>query len=137
MGVGASLHTHKKVFIFSGDGCFRIYGGNLAEAANLNITLFVFNNMELSLVQHGCESIINDQESYHYHTNVNSVNWESIANGFNWNWAKVNPNLSNLDDIMNLSYNNNPKSLLVEIPINPKEIIGENFRIMNLSQVDA
>ena len=99
MGVGASLHTHKKSLHFFWRWLLSIYGGNLAEAANLNITLFVFNNMELSLVQHGCESIINDQESYHYHTNVNSVNWESIANGFNWNWAKVNPNLSNLDDI--------------------------------------
>ena len=64
-GSGKPTHAQKSLH-FSGDGAARIYGGNLAEAANLNITLFVFNNMELSLVQHGYRKNHKRPESYHY-----------------------------------------------------------------------
>src|SRR5207245_5431086 len=45
LGVGAkcadpALHT----FVFTGDGCYRLFGGALADAANLGMTVFIVNN---------------------------------------------------------------------------------------------
>src|SRR5207249_4434737 len=63
LGVGAraadsSLHT----FVFSGDGCWRLYGGALAEASNLGMNLFIINNERYAIVDKGLEVVIPDWE---------------------------------------------------------------------------
>ncbi|TMD76896.1 MAG: thiamine pyrophosphate-binding protein, partial [Chloroflexi bacterium] len=61
LGVGAraadsSLHT----LVFSGDGCWRLYGGALAEASNLGMNLFIINNERYAIVDKGLEVVIPD-----------------------------------------------------------------------------
>ena len=63
LGVGAraadpSLHT----FVFSGDGCWRLFGGALAEAANIGMNLFIINNGTYAIVDKGLEVVIPDVE---------------------------------------------------------------------------
>ena len=59
LGIGAkladpTLHT----FIFTGDGCWRLFAGNLADARNLDLRLFVFNNQNYALVSQALKRIM-------------------------------------------------------------------------------
>src|SRR5262249_7176099 len=59
LGVGARLGApDKTVFIFSGDGCFRFFAGNLAEAGSLRLNLFVLNNRVYGIVRNGLTKIL-------------------------------------------------------------------------------
>ena len=135
IAVGAAIaDSNSKVFLFSGDGCFRLYGGSLAESRHLNITLFIMNNSELSIIHDGCNHMINDNESYHYHEFLEPINWIHLARGFGWRAVSLKPDLSNLSEIMAMSYDKSCTSILVEVPVDCTQIIGKNFRYKSLAQ---
>jgi len=70
-----SLHT----FVFSGDGCWRLYGGGLAEAANIGMNLFIVNNGTYAIVDKGLEVVIPDVDKGRYHGKLAPIDFVAAA----------------------------------------------------------
>jgi acetolactate synthase-1/2/3 large subunit len=133
LGVGARLGApDKTVFIFSGDGCFRLFSGYLAETRNLRLNLFVLNNRMYGIVRNGLTKILKHDPVERYHDSLEGLNYEAIATGFGWDYAQVRPDLANLDDIMTRCYQPDTPSLLIELPLDPEQDLGPNPRLENL-----
>jgi acetolactate synthase-1/2/3 large subunit len=134
LGVGAkagdpSQHT----FVFTGDGCWRLFGGALADAANLGMNVFVVNNGVYGIVDKGLEVIIPDVERRRYHSRLPNIDFVKAAEAHGWDGARVAPDLSNLEDIMASCYDRRGRSFLVEIPVDADQLIGLNPRLNNLT----
>ena len=133
LGVGAATaDPNQHVFVFSGDGCFRLYGGNLMEANQLNMTLMIMNNGELSIIRDGCRHILKDSNAKIDHADIQDIHWEKLAAAFGWRFFRIQSDLSNLEKAMQSAYDTNPTSTLIEVPIDGKQVIGNNFRYANL-----
>ncbi len=136
LGVGAraadpSLHT----FVFSGDGCWRLYGGSLAEAANLGMNLFIVNNERYAIVDKGLEVVIPDWEKERYHGVIPNVDYVAAAKAHGWDGYRLRPDLGNLDEILDACYaaSGKGRSVLVDVPIDADQVIGLNPRLYNLT----
>jgi acetolactate synthase-1/2/3 large subunit len=134
LGIGAkaadpSLHT----FVFTGDGCWRLFGGTLADAANLDLRVFVVNNGVYGIVDKGLEVIIPDVPKRQYHSKLPSIDFVKAAEAHGWDGVRVAPDLSNLADIVDACYERRGRSLLVEVPIDADQMLGLNPRLNNLT----
>jgi len=136
LGVGArvadsSLHT----FVFSGDGCWRLYGGALAEASNLGMNLFIINNERYAIVDKGLEVVIPDWEKERYHGVLQNIDFVAAAKAHGWDGYRLRADLGNLDDILNACYAASAKgrSVLVDVPIDADQVLGLNPRLYNLT----
>ena len=123
-----SLHT----FLFSGDGCWRLYGGALADAFKLGLRLFIINNGSYGIIQQGAPSILPGIKESLYHADLPNIDFVAAAKAHGWDGLKVKPDLSNLSEIMDACYSPNNRSLLVEVPVDATQIIGLNPRVSNL-----
>jgi acetolactate synthase-1/2/3 large subunit len=133
LGVGAraadpSLHT----FVFSGDGCWRLFGGALAEAANIGMNLFIINNGTYAIVDKGLEVVIPDVEKARYHGKLPAVDFVAAAKAHGWDGYKLRPDLGNLDEILKACYAGTGQSIVVDVPIDADQVIGLNPRLYNL-----
>ena len=134
LGFGAALaDPNQRVFVFSGDGCFRLYGANLMEANQLNMTLLIMNNNELSIIRDGCNFILKDSPEKIDHADISSIHWERLATAFGWRFFRIKPDLSNLEHAMMTAYDSDPTSTLIELPLDGRQVIGKNFRYRNIS----
>lgn len=134
LGIGAkladsSLHT----FVFTGDGCFRLFGGALVEAAKLGIRLFILNNASYSIVSQALDDIIPDLDPYFYHTDLKTIDFVKSAEASGWIGFRLKPDLSNFSQIMEACYDETLPSILVEVPVDPRQEIGRNPRIEHLT----
>lgn len=134
LGVGAkaadpSLHT----FVFSGDGCWRLYGGALAEAANLGMNLFIVNNGTYAIVDKGLEVVIPDVDKGRYHGRLAPIDFVAAAKAHGWEGFRLRPDLGNLDEILDVCYASKGRSILVDVPIDADQVIGLNPRLYNLT----
>ncbi len=134
MGVGAkmadpSLHT----FIFAGDGCWRLFGGCLADAAWMDLRLFIINNGTYGIVDKGLELIIPTVEKPRYHSKLPNIDFVQAAKAHGWDGYNVKPDLSNLKEIMEACYETKGQSILIEIPVDTEQVVGLNARLLNLS----
>jgi acetolactate synthase-1/2/3 large subunit len=134
LGVGAraadpSLHT----FVFSGDGCWRLYGGALAEAANIGMNLFIVNNGTYAIVDKGLEVVIPDVDRGRYHGRLAPIDFVAAAKAHGWEGFHLRPDLGNLDEIMDACYAAKGRSILVDVPIDADQVIGLNPRLYNLT----
>ncbi len=136
LGVGArvadsSLHT----FVFSGDGCWRLYGGALAEASNLGMNLFIINNERYAIVDKGLEVVIPDWEKERYHGVLQNIDFVAAAKAHGWDGYRLRADLGNLDDILNACYAASAKgrSVLVDVPVDADQVLGLNPRLYNLT----
>jgi acetolactate synthase-1/2/3 large subunit len=134
LGVGAKaaapdLHT----FVFTGDGCWRLFGGGLADAANLGMNVFVVNNGVYGIVDKGLEVIIPEIDKRNYHSTLPRIDFVKAAEAHGWDAARVSPDLSNLADIVDRSYERNKRSFLIEVPIDADQLLGQNPRLSNLT----
>jgi acetolactate synthase I/II/III large subunit len=134
LGVGAraadpSLHT----FVFSGDGCWRLYGGALAEAANIGMNLFIVNNGTYAIVDKGLEVVIPDVEKGRYHGRLGPIDFVAAAKAHGWDGFRLRPDLGNLDEILDACYAGSGRSILVDVPIDADQVIGLNPRLYNLT----
>jgi acetolactate synthase I/II/III large subunit len=134
LGVGAkaadpSLHT----FVFSGDGCWRLYGGALAEAANMGMNLFIVNNGTYAIVDKGLEVVIPDVDKGRYHGRLAPIDFVAAAKAHGWDGFKLRPDLGNLDEILDACYASKGRSILVDVPIDADQVIGLNPRLNNLT----
>jgi acetolactate synthase I/II/III large subunit len=134
LGVGAkladpSLHT----FVFTGDGCWRLFGGTLADAANLDLRVFIINNGVYGIVDKGLEVVIPDVEKRRYHSALPSIDFVAAAKAHGWDGFRVKPDLSNLGEIMDACYESRGQSILVDVPVDADQVIGLNPRLYNLT----
>jgi len=134
LGVGAkvadpSLHT----FVFTGDGCFRLFGGALADAANLDLRVFVVNNGVYGIVDKGLEVIIPDFAKRNYHSTLPQIDFVKAAEAHGWEAVRIAPDLSNLREVMDAAYERRGRSLLVDLPVDADQILGLNPRLHNLT----
>ena len=134
LGVGAraadpSLHT----FVFSGDGCWRLFGGALAEAANIGMNLFIINNGTYAIVDKGLEVVIPDVEKARYHGKLPAIDFVAAAKAHGWDGYKLRPDLGNLDEILKACYAGTGQSIVIDVPIDADQVIGLNPRLYNLT----
>lgn len=133
MGVGAArANPHQRVFVFSGDGCFRLYGGNFAEAKDLHLVVCIMNNSTLSIIRDGCSHIIGDKPQQYNHARIESIDWQQIAGGFGWRYFKIKPDLTNLSLAMQAAYDHQPGAILIDLPVDDQQVLGHNFRYTQL-----
>jgi acetolactate synthase I/II/III large subunit len=134
LGVGAKLACPwLNTFIFSGDGCWRLYGGAIAEAATFDIRLFILNNQSYAIVDQGLKVVLPKTEKARRHSQIAPIDFVKAAQAHGWRGVKLNCDLSNLAEIMELCYQKRNKSILIEIPVDPNQIVGGNPRYENLS----
>jgi len=134
LGVGAkladpSLHT----FMFSGDGCWRLFGGCLADAANLDLRLFIINNGTYGIVDKGLEMIIPTVEKPRYHSKLPRIDFVAAAKAHGWDGFYLKPDLSNLKEIMDACHTPAGRSILVDVPVDNEQVVGLNARLLNLT----
>ncbi|HEV8535355.1 MAG TPA: thiamine pyrophosphate-dependent enzyme [Candidatus Limnocylindria bacterium] len=134
LGVGAKvanpdLHT----FVFTGDGCFRLFGGALADAANLDLRVFIVNNEVYGIVDKGLEVIIPDYDKANYHSKLPHIDFVKAAEAHGWDGVRIAPDLSNLKDVMDAAYEKRGRSMLVDLPVDADQILGLNPRLGNLT----
>lgn len=128
--IGAKLaSTDSPVFLFTGDGCFRLFAGSLGEASALGLVVFVFNNASFSIVEQGLAQIIPEVEQANWHAIVKPLDYCTIAKACGWQAVKLKPDLSNLEQIFATPHTT---SLLIDVPVDPEQIIGVNPRVRNL-----
>jgi acetolactate synthase-1/2/3 large subunit len=123
------LHT----FLFTGDGCFRLFGGALADAANMDLRLFVVNNEVYGIVDKGLEVIIPDFQKKNYHSKLPHIDFVKAAEAHGWDAVRIAPDLSNLADAMDAAYERRERSLLIDLPVDADQILGLNPRLGNLT----
>ena len=134
LGVGAKCaDPDLNTFVFTGDGCWRLFGGSLADAASLGMTVFVVNNGVYGIVDKGLEVIIPEVEKRRYHSRLPQIDFVKAAEAHGWDAARVAPDLSDLADIVDAAYDRRGRSLLVEVPIDADQLIGQNPRLNNLT----
>src|SRR5712692_6483200 len=134
LGIGAkaadpSLNT----FVFSGDGCWRLFGGALADCAGMDLRLFIVNNGTYGIVYKGLEVVIPEVEKKRYHSKLPAIDFVGAARAHGWDGFRVEPDLSNLADIMEACYEPQGRSLLIDIPVDPDQVVGLNPRLYNLT----
>jgi acetolactate synthase-1/2/3 large subunit len=134
LGVGAkmadpSLHT----FVFTGDGCWRLFGGTLADAANLDLRVFIINNGVYGIVDKGLEVVIPDVEKRRYHSTLPAIDFVGAARAHGWDGFRVKADLSNLKEIMDACYEVKGQSILIDVPVDADQVIGLNPRLNNLT----
>ena len=134
LGVGAraadpSLHT----FVFSGDGCWRLFGGGLAEAANIGMNLFIVNNGTYAIVDKGLEVVIPDVDKGRYHGKLAPIDFVAAAKAHGWDGFRLRADLGNLGEILDACYKGSGQSILVDVPIDADQVIGLNPRLNNLT----
>lgn len=134
LGVGAkiadpSLHT----FVFTGDGCWRLFGGALADAAALDLRVFIINNGTYAIVDKGLEVVIPEVDKRRYHSRLPGIDFVAAAKAHGWDGYAVKPDLSNLREIIEACYAPRGRSILVDVPVDGDQIVGLNPRLLNLT----
>ena len=122
------LHT----FCFSGDGCYRLYGGSLGECARLDLRLFVLNNGGYGLLDQALADIIPDVAPARYHGPLAEIDFVAAARAHGWEGWRLAPDLSNLDEIMEACYTPRRRSMLIDVPVDSTQVLGQNSRAKNL-----
>jgi acetolactate synthase I/II/III large subunit len=125
MGVGAklgnpALHT----FMFCGDGCWRLFGGVLADVANLDLRVFVIDNGGYGIVHQGMAHVMPDVERGRFHGKIPTIDFVAAAKACGWEGFRLKPDLSNLGEIMDACYTRAGQSILVSVPMDIEQEIG-------------
>jgi len=132
LAIGAKLAApDSDVVGFTGDGCFRLFAGSLAEARDLGILLFVLDNASYGIIEQGVQTIIPDAPASRRHHRLEAMDFAAMAGACGWRSAALRPDLDNLDDILD-AHRAAPVSTLVTVPVDPGHILGINPRASNL-----
>ena len=124
----------KNVQIFVGDGCFEYFGGVLARAPHYGITMWVMANGTHAIVDTGLDQIKSYLPREFHHGEVPAIDYEMHAKAHGWDAVTLRADLKNLPHVMKMTYKPNKKSLLVVVPTDPYQKVGENARLLNLAK---
>lgn len=133
VAIGAKLaNPDRPVFLFTGDGCFRLFSGSLGEVSNLGLVVFLLNNETFGIVEQGLRKVLPDVGAAYYHSRLGTVDYCAIARANNWDAIRLAPDLGNLDDVLGKVNAGSSRSLLIEVPVDPNQVLGKNPRLKNL-----
>lgn len=133
IAIGAKIAApDKNVYCFTGDGCFRLFAGSMAEVSDLGMVIFLLNNRTLGIVSQGLRKVLPNMNEEAYHSNLKSINYCAVANSFGWKSFKLLPDLSNLSDIFKQIKPNMKQSVFIELDVDPEQNLGNNPRLVNL-----
>ena len=107
--------------------------GTLADAANLDLRVFIINNGVYGIVDKGLEVVIPDVEKRRYHSTLPSIDFVGAARAHGWDGFRVKADLSNLKEIMDACYETRGQSILIDVPVDADQVIGLNPRLNNLT----
>lgn len=131
--IGAKLaNPGRQVFLFTGDGCFRLFSGSLGEVSNLGLVVFLLNNETFGIVEQGLRKVLPDVRTAYYHSKLGVVDYCAIARANNWDAIRLAPDLGNLDEVLGRIDAGPARSLLIEVPVDPNQVLGKNPRLKNL-----
>ena len=131
--VGAKLAlSEHAVFLFTDDGCFRLFSGALGEVRELGIVIFLLNNESLGIVAQGLPKILPEVVPEYYHAGVCSLDYCAIAKACGWDAETLQPDLANLEDVLVRAGEIGRPSLLVKVPVDAHQLLGSNPRLRNL-----
>ncbi|MGO1077164.1 thiamine pyrophosphate-dependent enzyme [Inquilinus sp. CA228] len=133
LAIGARLAAPESDVVgFTGDGCFRLFAGYLAEARDLGILLFLLDNASYGIIEQGVQTIIPDAPASRRHHRLARMDFAAMAGACGWRSAALRPDLANLDDILDAHRHDAAASTLVTVPVDPGHILGINPRAGNL-----
>jgi acetolactate synthase I/II/III large subunit len=133
LAIGAKIAAPGRLVVaFTGDGCFRLFAGNLAEASKLGIILFVLDNGCYGIVEQGLPVIAPELASSRYHTQLPPMDFCAMAHACGWWSLDLAPDLSNLDELFSPGAQAAGRSTLVRIPVDAGQVAGMNPRARNL-----
>lgn len=133
LAIGARLTSpNRPVYCFTGDGCFRLFSGSLGEASRLGIIIFLLNNGRFSIVSQGLPVIIPDLHEEASHIHLDGIDYCGVARAHGWNAVKVSADLNELPHLLQQPLKAGETSLLIEITVDPEQILGQNPRVRNL-----
>ncbi|MBR7964622.1 thiamine pyrophosphate-dependent enzyme [Burkholderia latens] len=133
LAIGAKLvNPRSDVVCLSGDGCFRLYGGALPEAANLGLLLLLFDNGNFGIVEQGLPIILPGVPAGRRHSTLAQIDYVSVARASGWAADSLDPDISNLAEILHNHRVNSQRSMLVRIPVDTEQVVGQNPRARNL-----
>jgi len=104
-----------------------------ADAANLDLRLFIINNGVYGIVDKGLEVVIPDVEKRRYHSTLPSIDFVGAARAHGWDGFRVKADLSNLKEIMDACYETKGQSIVIDVPVDADQVIGLNPRLNNLT----
>jgi len=131
--VGAKLSApDRPVFLFTGDGCFRLFSGSLGEVREAGLVIFLLNNASFSIVGQGLPVILPDVDETHYHAHLTTLDYCAIARACGWEAERLSHDLSNLDSLLERIGPCPAKSWLIDIPVDAQQVLGHNPRVRNL-----
>jgi acetolactate synthase-1/2/3 large subunit len=132
LAIGARLAApDSDVVGFTGDGCFRLFAGYLAEASDLGILLFLLDNASYGIIEQGVQKIIPDAPASRRHHRLARMDFAAMAGACGWRSAALRPDLANLDEILD-THRGAAASTLVTVPVDAGHILGINPRASNL-----
>jgi len=132
MGIGAKIAVpEKNVHAFAGDGCFAYFGGALAYVRDFCINMWVIDNKNYHIVDKGLDVVMPNIDRQRHHSRLPDVDFAGVAEKYGWQSYYLEPNLSNLQQIMG-ECAMSKKSVLVQIPVDGNIVIGQNPRLLNL-----
>ncbi|GAA2218471.1 thiamine pyrophosphate-dependent enzyme [Micromonospora olivasterospora] len=135
--VGAKIASpHTDVFCFTGDGCFRLYGGALADVADLGIVVFVIDNGGYGIIQQGYDKIAPEVGRDRFHSVLPPLDFVAAAIAYRWKAWRLEPDLSNLDEVLADCRTPNGRSVLVSVPVDTDQTLGHNPRVRHLGARD-
>jgi acetolactate synthase-1/2/3 large subunit len=76
--------------------------------------------------------VIPDYSSDRYHSDLHRIDFGAMARACGWESRRLMPDLSNLPEIMRESYGPGRSSILVEVPVDAEQVVGQNPRANNL-----
>jgi len=131
--IGARLASpNSAVFVFTGDGCFRLFAGSMGEARDLGLTLFLLNNSRFSIVEQGLTQILPDVDPRNYHAEVRPLDYCALARASGWQAERLAVDLSNLHSLLAKCRTPGSVSMLIEVLVDPAHVLGTNPRVKNL-----
>lgn len=133
VAIGAKLaDPARQVFLFTGDGCFRLFSGSMGEVSNLGLVVFLLNNETFGIVEQGLRKVLPEVGTAYYHSRLGAVDYCAIARANNWDAIRLASDLGNLEEIFGCIEAGPARSLLVEVPVDPNQVLGKNPRLKNL-----
>ncbi|MGK9168782.1 hypothetical protein KXR53_20880 [Inquilinus limosus] len=133
LAIGAKLAAPESHVVgFTGDGCFRLFAGYLAEARDLGILLFLLDNASYGIIEQGVQTIIPDAPASRRHNRLVGMDFAAMAGACGWRSAALRPDLANLDEILDAHHHGALTSTLVTVPVDSGHILGINPRAGNL-----
>ncbi|MEB5742679.1 thiamine pyrophosphate-dependent enzyme [Klebsiella aerogenes] len=131
--VGAKIASPERhVFLFTGDGCFRLFSGSLGEASQLGLVVFLINNASFSIVAQGLPVILPGIAGKNHHAQLAALDYCAIARASGWEAGQVSHDLSNLESLLDKVGHHPRTSWLIDLPVDARQILGHNPRVRNL-----